>query len=105
MPRTCTQYANGGICKVRTQPVRHRLPNPKLLYYTQNCHLNVAPIGLIIMLGGFANMMGNIVGGRISDAIGGRRVMVGASLVATLLYIVIYDSSKKRWHSPVAIPS
>lgn len=57
------------------------------VYYTQNFDLNVASIGLIIMLGGFANMMGNIVGGRLSDAIGGRRVMVWASLVATLCVV------------------
>lgn len=52
------------------------------IYYTHNFHLNVAEIGLIVMIAGFGNMMGNIFGGRWSDKLGKRRVMGIASVVA-----------------------
>ena len=57
------------------------------VYYTHNFHLNVAEIGLIIMVAGFGNMMGNVLGGRWSDKIGRRRVMMGASIVAAVCVV------------------
>lgn len=57
------------------------------VYYTHNFHLNVAEIGLIIMVAGFGNMMGNILGGRISDKVGKRRVMTAASVVAAVCVV------------------
>ena len=57
------------------------------VYYTHNFHLNVAEIGLIIMVAGFGNMMGNILGGRVSDKVGKRRVMTAASVVAAVCVV------------------
>ncbi|MHB1684534.1 MAG: MFS transporter [Bacilli bacterium] len=57
------------------------------VYYTHNFHPNVAEIGLIIMVAGFGNMMGNILGGRVSDKVGKRRVLTAASVVAAVCVV------------------
>lgn len=52
------------------------------VYYKQNFNLNEAQIGLVILAAGLGSVIGNVLGGRISDRVGKRTVVTFASVVA-----------------------
>ncbi|MFC3885964.1 MFS transporter [Bacillus songklensis] len=54
------------------------------VYYRENFHLVVGEVGIIIFAAGMGSVIGNLIGGKLSDRLGKKFVIIFASILASM---------------------